>query len=162
MKLSKLGRAFVHRLDNVTTGTNAVGCVFMAIMAVVVIVNVFGRFLLGIPLKGVVELVEVMMVQPLVDRLEMTLELGEVHHPAEVRVDRATDVQLDAERVPVNPRALVPGRYVGQAVRALEREGLEDFHGRPAGLRSGWECRGKPARATCPTDETYSREASCA
>lgn len=37
------------------------GCVVMAVMAVVVTVNVAGRFFFGHPLKGTVELVEAMM-----------------------------------------------------------------------------------------------------
>ena len=62
MKLSKLGRAFVRNLDAITKVISVAACVFMAIMASVVIINVFGRFLLGMPLLGTIELVESMMV----------------------------------------------------------------------------------------------------
>src|SRR5690606_37602622 len=74
--------------------------------------------------------VEVVMVQLLVQRLERGLEVGEVHHPAGLRIDRAFHVQLHPERVAVQARALVALGHVGQAMCRLEGEDLEDFHGR--------------------------------
>jgi len=60
--------------------------------------------------------------------LERGLHVGEIHHPAEMRVHGAAHVDLDAKRMPVHPRALVTGGHVRQPVRTLERERLENFH----------------------------------
>jgi hypothetical protein len=72
--------------------------------------------------------VQVTMIELLVQRLERGLDVGKIHHPAQPCVHRAAHVEFDPERVPVHSRALVPGRYVWQPVRRLEREGLEYIH----------------------------------
>src|SRR3546814_4664113 len=58
------------------------------------------------------------------------LDVAEVHHPAAVGARLAGDMQLDHERMPVQPRAFVARRHVRQPVRGLDGEGLEDVHGR--------------------------------
>lgn len=41
-------------------------------------------------------------------------------------IDFTADAQFDTERMPVQSRALVAGRDIGQTVRGLEREGTEN------------------------------------
>jgi hypothetical protein len=66
-----------------------------------------------------------------------------------VRIDRPRDVQLDAERVPVQTRALVPGRHIGKTVRSLDGESAEDLQsGRFAPARA----RGAAARSARAAD----------
>src|SRR5690606_20965889 len=77
------------------------------------------------------DLVEVMVVEPFEQRPERRLDVAEVHYPAAVGARFAGHVHLDHERMPVQPRALVPRRHVRQPVRSLEGEGLEDVHGTP-------------------------------
>ena len=83
------------------------------------------------------------MVQAVVDRLESRLHVAEVHDPAGLRTGFALDLQFHPERVAVQARALVPRRHVGEAVRRLEHEDFEDFHG--AIVR-----RGLPGSPVCP------------
>ena len=73
------------------------------------------------------DLIEIVMIEALVDRLERRFHVGEIHHPAAVRIHRSAQMQLDAKGMAVQPRALVPGRHVGQAVRGFDREGAEDI-----------------------------------
>ena len=67
------------------------------------------------------------MIETAVERLEALLQVGEVHHPAALGFDRTRDVQLDPERVAVEPSALVAVGDVWEAVRCLEGELLEDL-----------------------------------
>jgi len=53
------------------------------------------------------DVVQVVVVQLLVDRLEDRLDLGEVADPASVRVERAGQVQADLERVAMQAAAFV-------------------------------------------------------
>ena len=80
------------------------------------------------------DLVQVVVVELGVERLEGGLDLGEVHEPAELLVHLAAHVQRDLEGVPVQAGALVVRRDHGQPVRGLERELLEDLH-RASGCR---------------------------
>ena len=70
------------------------------------------------------------MVDLVVKRLECRLELGEIHDPAEMRIRLAGHMQLDPERMAVHARAFVPVWHVGQPVRGLDGEDLEDVHDR--------------------------------
>ena len=79
------------------------------------------------------DVVEVVVVQTVVQRLERLLDVGEVHHPAGVRTEFARQVDLDPERMPVQARALVAFGHVRQPVGGLEGEDLEDIHARSAG-----------------------------
>jgi hypothetical protein len=69
------------------------------------------------------------MVELIVDRLERLLHVGEIHHPAAVRVDVTAQMQLDTEGMAVQAGALVPCRDIGQTVGCFDSEGAEDIHG---------------------------------
>src|SRR5690606_13117635 len=58
------------------------------------------------------DLVEVVVVKLAVDGLEARLELGEVHHPAELGIDLAGNVDFHAEGMAMQPGALVARRHV--------------------------------------------------
>lgn len=60
--------------------------------------------------------VEVVMVELFGQRRERAFDLGKVHDPAQIRVERTTHADLDAERVAVQTRALVSGRHPRKAV----------------------------------------------
>jgi hypothetical protein len=70
------------------------------------------------------------MIQLIEHGLEGGLEIREIHDPAHARVDFAAYVQFDAERMTMEPRALVPRRRVGQAMRGFDRECTEDVQSR--------------------------------
>ena len=57
-----------------------------------------------------------------IDAPPMPMMAGNGPLPPGLRIDFAADRHLAAERVAVQPRALVVLRYAGQAVRRLERE----------------------------------------
>ena len=68
------------------------------------------------------------MIEPIVDRLERGLHIGEIHDPAGVRIDGAAQVQLDAKRMAMQARALVAGRDVRQAMGGFDGEDSENVH----------------------------------
>src|SRR5688572_8585397 len=74
------------------------------------------------------DVVEAAVVERVEQRRERRLDVGEVDDPAELRVDRTLDVHVDAERMPVHARALVPCRHVRKAVGRLDLEGLVQSH----------------------------------
>lgn len=51
-----------------------------------------------------------------------------------MRIDKPAQMQVDPKRMPVQARALVPGRHVGKSVRGLESERAENLH--KSGLRA--------------------------
>ena len=59
---------------------------------------------------------------------ERRFDVGKIHHPAGVRLRLARDMDFHAERMPVQPRALVAARNAWQAVRRLDLEYLENVH----------------------------------
>jgi hypothetical protein len=59
--------------------------------------------------------------------LDGAFEIGEVHDPAQLRVERAAHRDLAAERVAVNAPALVSLRHVRQPVRRFEAEVLHQL-----------------------------------
>ena len=68
---------------------------------------------------GVVEpwqVVQVVVVEALVERLEDGLDLGEIANPAGIRIDIAFDIDGDAELMAMQAPALVACRYMGEAV----------------------------------------------
>jgi hypothetical protein len=73
--------------------------------------------------------VEVVVVELIVDGFEAGLEIGKVHHPAGGLRRIACYRQAHVERVPVQPRAFVSGRHVGEAMGGLEVKFLVDLHG---------------------------------
>jgi len=72
------------------------------------------------------DFVEIVMIEPVESRLECRAHVGEIHHPACLRIHRSGDMQLDAKRMAVQARALVASRHVGQTVRRLDRENAEN------------------------------------
>lgn len=73
--------------------------------------------------------IEVAMIQCLEDRRERLLDLGKVHHPAQLRIDRSRYVDFDTKRVSMQARTLMSGWDLGQAVRRFDLENLEQIHG---------------------------------
>jgi len=71
-----------------------------------------------------------MMIDPLEDRRKRQLDLGEIHHPAVVRIDITAHMHLDAKRMPMHARALVPRRNIRQAVCCFDLKDLVEIHGR--------------------------------
>ena len=69
------------------------------------------------------------MIDTIENRLERPTHVREVHHPAGMRIDWTCNVQLDTKGVTVQPRALVPGRNIGQAMSGFDSESAEDLHG---------------------------------
>ena len=90
--------------------------------------NPFGQALAGRVVQAW-DVVQIVMVQLVVQRLEGALHIGKVHHPAHLRVQRTADMQLYPERMAVQAGALMAFRHIRQAVGGFEREGLEDVHG---------------------------------
>jgi hypothetical protein len=69
-----------------------------------------------------------MMIELLVDRIEGTRHIREVHDPTFLPGERAGHVDLDAERMAVQTPALVVFGKIRQAMCRLDGELLEDFH----------------------------------
>ena len=70
-----------------------------------------------------------MMVELFINRLEGTGQVGKVHDPAGRLLHRSGNVNLDPERMAVQPTAFVVFRHVRQVVRRFEGKNLEYFHG---------------------------------
>lgn len=73
-------------------------------------------------------IIEAAMVDLIENRRERGFDVGEIHHPAGVRLRLARDVNFHAERMPVQPRAFVAGRNIGKAMRRLDLEYFENVH----------------------------------
>ncbi len=73
-------------------------------------------------------IVQIIVVELLVDRLEDRLDFREVADPAGMRIDLAFDVDGDTERVAVQAPAFVAFGDVGQAMGGFEGEFFEEFH----------------------------------
>jgi len=69
------------------------------------------------------------MVELVIQRLEGRLQVRKVHDPAQLRIRLAGHVDLDAEGMAMQARALVAGRHVGEPMRRLELKHFEDMHG---------------------------------
>lgn len=83
------------------------------------------------------DLIQIMMIELLVERLEGAGQIGEVQNPAGLLLHRPGNMNLDAKRVPMQAPALVSLRDIGQMMRGFESEYLEYFHGM-AKSESGW------------------------
>lgn len=70
------------------------------------------------------------MIELVVDRLKHRLDVTKIHHPPRVRAKLARQMQLNPERMPMQPRALVAFRHIGQPVCGFEGENFEDIHQR--------------------------------
>ena len=74
--------------------------------------------------------VQVVVVETLIDRLEDRLDLGKVANPASMRIDLALDVDGCTEGVAVQATTLVTRWDVGQEVGGFEGEFFEQFQGK--------------------------------
>lgn len=83
-----------------------------------------------------VDVIEIVVVETVVKRLERRLDIGEIHHPAGVRIEFSADVQFDPERMSVQTRAFMAGRNIGKPMRGFEGEDLEDVHDRLCGSQA--------------------------
>ena len=75
------------------------------------------------------DVIEVVVVEAFIERLENRLDLREVANPAGMGIQVAAKMDRHFERMPVQAPAFVAFRYVGQAVGGLEGKLFEDFHG---------------------------------
>jgi len=74
------------------------------------------------------DVVQIVVINLIEDRRERRLDVGEVHDPAGVNADRSGYMDFYAEGMPVQARALVSWRHVGQPVCGLDVKNLEDVH----------------------------------
>ena len=74
------------------------------------------------------DLIEVVVVEAIVERLERTRDVRKIDDPARLVIDRTFDVDCHAVRVAVESGALVTFRDIREAVCCLESELLEDLH----------------------------------
>jgi hypothetical protein len=68
------------------------------------------------------------MVQLIIDRLELGLNIGEVHDPTDGLLHGATQVEDGFEGMTVQAATLVAFRHMWQPVRRFESEFLENVH----------------------------------
>ncbi len=87
----------------------------------------FGQYFTGRVFQAR-NIVQVVVVQALIQRLEDRLDFREVTNPASVRVEVATEVDRHFERVTVQAAAFVAVRDVRQAVGGFEGKLFENFH----------------------------------
>jgi hypothetical protein len=84
-------------------------------------------------------LIQIMMIETLEDRLKCGLHVRKVHDPTAVHVDLAAHLQLDPKRVAMQSCALVTCWHVRQPMRCLYRECAKDMHDRSeTSERSRW------------------------
>jgi hypothetical protein len=69
------------------------------------------------------------MIEAIMDGLESGLQISEIHDPAGMRIDRAAHLNLDAERVPMQPRTLVPFRDMRQSMGSFDAEFAVEIQG---------------------------------
>ncbi|KQQ59841.1 hypothetical protein ASF84_03735 [Pseudomonas sp. Leaf127] len=71
--------------------------------------------------------IEIVVIQALIQRLEDRFYLGKIPDPAGMRINRTRQMDADPERVPMQAPALMTFRDVGKAVCGLESKFLENF-----------------------------------
>ncbi len=76
------------------------------------------------------DLVQVVMIELIIQRLKNLPQFGEVHHPTAVFTNIPTDVDLNVKGMPVNAGAFVASGNMGQVVSGLHLEYSEDVHRR--------------------------------
>ncbi len=69
-----------------------------------------------------------MVVELIEQSLEGAPEVCEVHYPTGLTSRLSGDMHLDAERMTVHPRALVPFGHVGQEMGGFYLEDTKDIH----------------------------------
>lgn len=74
------------------------------------------------------------MIELLEHGRERCTDVGEVGDPTGGLADGSTQMDLDAERMAVQARALVACRHVRQPMRGFDAENLEDVHALGVGL----------------------------
>src|SRR5690606_20548417 len=74
-------------------------------------------------------IVQVVVVELLIERLEDRLDLGEIANPAGIRIHFTFDIHRHLEGMTMQAPALVACGYVRQKVRGLEHKLFEQFHG---------------------------------
>ena len=73
-------------------------------------------------------IVQVVVVEALVEWLECSLDVGEVHNPSRITADRTSDMDCSAKGVSVQSLTLVPFRNIRKAVRGLKGELAKYLH----------------------------------
>ena len=73
-------------------------------------------------------IIEAAMIDCVEHRREGCLDIGEIHHPAGVRLRLAGNVDFHAKRMPVQPRAFMARGNVRETVRRLDLEYFENVH----------------------------------
>ncbi len=68
------------------------------------------------------------MIQLIAEGTERSFNVGKIHHPSGLFLDRATDVDFDSKRMSVEPRALMIRWDVRQTVRGFKSKFLKDVH----------------------------------
>jgi len=68
------------------------------------------------------------MIELLTDWFNGRGDLGEIEHPTRRAADGSSHVDLRVKRMPVQPRAFMPGRNIGEPMCSLEGEFFEDVH----------------------------------
>ncbi len=68
------------------------------------------------------------MIDLIEHRRECRFYIREIHDPARIRLRLAGNVNLHAKRMPVQPRAFVPGRNMRKAMCRLDLEYFENVH----------------------------------
>lgn len=82
-----------------------------------------------------------MMIDLFEHRRKRGFDIRKIHDPSALRTRFAGYVNLDPERVPVQPRAFVSRRYVRKAMRSFDLENFEDIHFRIRGSAAGTRIR---------------------
>ena len=75
------------------------------------------------------DLIQIMMVDLFIERLKGPDDIRKVHDPTRLLLDRSRDVNLDPERMAMQPPAFVVFRDIRQKVRRFNGKNLEYFHG---------------------------------
>lgn len=73
------------------------------------------------------DFVQVVVIELIVQRLERAPDIGEIHHPPLVRLNRAGDVYFDAKRVAMKTVTLVLRRHMRQPMGRLKGKDFEYF-----------------------------------
>ena len=68
------------------------------------------------------------MIELVIEGVERSLKVCEIHHPAQSGVDIAADMEFDPEGVSVQAGALVTLWDIGQPMGGFQCECLEYFH----------------------------------
>lgn len=71
--------------------------------------------------------VQVVVIELVMDRLEGGFDVGKVHYPPRLRPDQTCYVDFDLERMTMQTCALVPDRHIGQSMRRFQREEFKNL-----------------------------------